>query len=457
MHNKYKKIILIVTSLGAFIIPFMTSSVNIALPAINSDLPMNSVLLNWVVLSYTLSMAIFVLPFGKLADLIGRKKLLLIGLFVFTLASFLCGISGNALLLISGRILQGISSATVTVTVVSILTCVYPAGQRGKALGLNVAMTYVGLSSGPYLGGLLTKHLGWRSIFIFIACVVLLAFVLLLTVKEEWMVTKDEKVDYAGSIIFGLSILGIVAGFSFISTGYGWLLIAFGILSAFLFVKVEKKVLYPVLDIRLLKENKTLSFSCLAALINYCATFAISFLISLYLQILEGYNPAQAGLVLMAQPIIMALLSPITGMLSDKMHPQKIASVGMAVTTLGLSFFIFLSPVTSVVTVIFALLVIGLGFAFFTSPNTNAIMSSVENRYYGTASGILGSARTIGQTLSMGLATSILTAYIGAGQIKVSHSLELLSAVKLTFLIMTIVCFIGIFFSLAGYKSGQAK
>jgi EmrB/QacA subfamily drug resistance transporter len=456
MKDSYKKIILFTTSLGAFIIPFMTSSVNIALPAISNDLPMNSILLNRVALSYTLFMAIFVLPFGKLADILGRKKLLLIGLILFTAASIICGISNSANMLIAGRIFQGISSATITVTVVSILTSVYPTGKRGKALGLNVAMTYVGLSTGPYLGGLLTKYFGWRSIFTFIAFIGLIVIVSLLTVKQDWKVATVEKFDGVGSAIFALSVLLIITGFSWISTSFGWLLILLGIAAAFLFVIIEKKVQQPVLDIELLKGNRVLFFSSLAALINYSATFAVSYLLSLYLQIIKGYDPAQAGLVLMAQPVVMAILSPLAGIVSDRIHPIKVASMGMAITTLGLTLFIFLQLQTGIVYIVSALVVIGFGFAFFTSPNTNAIMSSVENRYYGVVSGILGSARTIGQTLSMGLATSIITISIGSAQMAVDHAPELLSSIKVIFTVISALCFSGIFVSFAG-KSMSKK
>ncbi|MBC8390751.1 MAG: MFS transporter, partial [Actinobacteria bacterium] len=160
-----KKIILFVTTLGAFITPFMVSSINIALPFIGREFSMNTVLLNWVVLSYILALAVFIFPFGRIADIFGRKKLLIYGMAVFTLTSILCGLSFNAVILIASRVLQGISGASISVTVISILTSVYLPGERGKILGLNVAATYAGLSAGPFLGGFLVKYLGWRSIF----------------------------------------------------------------------------------------------------------------------------------------------------------------------------------------------------------------------------------------------------------------------------------------------------
>lgn len=452
MKLNVNKIILIATSLGAFIVPFMTSSVNIALPSIGNEFALSSNLLNWIALSFTLSISIFVLPFGRLADIMGRKKILMIGMTLFSLSSVLCALSYNAYILVTARILQGISGASISVTVVSILTSVFPAGARGKALGLNVAMTYTGLSTGPYLGGLLTKYFGWRSIFVFISIVGILVVISLLKLKQEWVEAKGETIDYVGSALFGLSILGIISGFSSIKETQGPLFILLGIILIFIFVFYENKINQPILNMSLFKNNKILIFSSLAALINYSATFALSYLLSLYLQYVKGYEPSQAGLVLIAQPIVMTIFSPLAGLLSDKIEPQKVASIGMAITTLGLSFFIFLDENTIIPYIITALLVLGFGFALFSSPNTNAIMSSVEKKYYGVTSGILGAARTVGQTLSMGLASMILALYMGNVQINNSNISQLLISIKTTFTIMTILCFAGIFASVARGK-----
>lgn len=452
MDDKLKKIIMIATSLGAFIVPFMVSSINIALPTISKEFLLSSVLLNWIALSFTLATAIFILPFGRLADILGRKKLLLLGMTAFTLASILCGISFNPAMLILSRTLQGISGATISVTVVSILTSVFPAGARGKALGLNVAMTYTGLSTGPYLGGLLTKYFGWRSIFFVSAFIGVAVVISLINLKQEWVEAKGEKFDFIGSVIYGISLLGIILGFSLIRSTFGPILIIIGILAMILFGYYENKTTHPILNMSLFKNNKVVTFSSLAALINYSATFALSYLLSLYLQYIKGFEPTKAGLILIAQPIVMTLFSPVAGFFSDKIEPQRVASIGMALTTIGLSFFIFLNETTSIPYIITALLIMGFGFALFSSPNTNAVMSSVEKKYYGITSGILGASRTVGQTLSMGLASLVLAIYIGNAPINSTNILSLLTSIKVTFIILTILCFVGIFASVARGK-----
>jgi len=452
MESKFNKIILIATSLGAFIVPFMTSSVNIALPSISKDFVMNSVVLNWIALSFILANAIFILPFGRLADILGRKKLLLCGMSAFTLSSLLCGLSFNPAMLIIARTLQGISGAAIAVTVLSILTSVFPVGARGKALGLNVAMTYMGLSIGPFLGGLLTKYLGWRSIFFFITFIGVIVIISLYNIKQEWSEAKGEKFDYIGSAIYGISLIGIITGFSIIRTTWGPLFIFIGLVSIIIFGFFESKASHPILNMTLLKNNRILTFSSLAALTSYSATFALSYLLSLYLQYNKGYDPSQAGLILIAQPIVMTLFSPLAGKLSDKIEPQKVASLGMIITTIGLSFFIFLKESTSIHYIITALLILGFGFALFSSPNTNAIMSSVDKKYYGITSGILGASRSVGQTLSMGIASLVLAVYIGNEQISSGNAANLLKSIRVTFIILTVLCFAGIFASLARGK-----
>jgi len=443
-----KKIILFVTTLGAFITPFMVSSINIALPFIGREFSMNTVLLNWVVLSYILALAVFIFPFGRIADIFGRKKLLIYGMAVFTLTSILCGLSFNAVILIASRVLQGISGASISVTVISILTSVYLPGERGKILGLNVAATYAGLSAGPFLGGFLVKYLGWRSIFFFVVPIGVTVILLLLNIKQEWAEAKDEKFDYIGSVVYGVGLFGIVCGLSLIRYFWGPILLFIGIISIFFFGFYENKAKSPMLNVALIKSNRILTFSSIAALINYSATFAISYLLSLYLQYIKDFDPQKAGLILVAQPVVQAFFSPLTGKISDRIEPRIVASLGMALTSTGLAFFIFLTNDTNILFIISALLIVGLGFAFFSSPNTNAVMCSVEKKYYGVASGIIGTARSVGQAFSMGITSLVMVIYMGNVQISYDNYPNFLVSVRVTFFIFTILCFLGVFASI---------
>ena len=452
-----KKVVLFIATLGAFIVPFMVSSINIALPSIGREFAMNTVLLNWVVLSYMLSVAVFILPFGRVADIFGSKRLLLYGMSVYTVASILCGISFNAGMLIASRVLQGISGAMISVTIVSMLSSVYSQGERGRALGINVAATYIGLSSGPFLGGFLTKYLGWRSTFFLVVPIGITIIIILLRLSQDWAEAKGEEFDYKGSVIYGVGLLGVIYGLSLIRSFWGILLIFMGFILMLIFGVYENRVKNPILNMTLIKNNKILTFSSLAALINYSATFVISYLLSLYLQYIKGFDPQQAGLILIAQPLVQALFSPLAGRLSDRIEPQIVASLGMAVTSAGLAFFIFLTENTSIQYLIVALSVVGFGFALFSSPNTNAIMGSVAKKYYGIASGIIGSARSVGQAFSMGITSVVMVFYMGNIQISRSNHPNFLISIKVTFIILTILCFFGIFTSIARGKINKIE
>lgn len=448
-----KRVVLLIVTLASFLTPFMSSSMNIALPSIGKEFSMNVVLLNWVATSYLLAAAIFLVPFGKIADIKGRKKVFSYGILIYALSSFLCAISTSSVMLISFRILQGIGSAMIFGTAVAILTSVFPPRERGKVLGINAAAVYLGLSLGPFLGGSLTQYLGWRSIFIANAVLGLITIILVLwKLKGDWAEAKGEKFDFIGSIVYSLSLAAIMYGFSLIPAMSGLWLVLVGVFMFLLFVRWEMKTKNPILDINLFRNNITFTFSNIAALINYSATFAVAFLLSLYLQYIKGFSPQNAGSILVAQPVVMAIFSPLAGRVSDRAEPRIIASAGMALTTVSLSLFTFLSEKTSLEVIVASLILLGFGLALFSSPNTNAIMSSVERRFYGVASATLATMRLTGQTLSMGIVMLIFAIYMGNVQITPQYYPIFLTSMKTVFIIFALLCFGGIFASLARGK-----
>ncbi len=452
-HAANQKAALLVTTAGSFLTPFMASSVNIALPSIGREFSMDAVLLSWVSSSYLLAAAMFLVPFGRIADLYGRKKVFTYGIVIYTLSSFLSGISTSALTLISFRVLQGIGGSMTFGTGVAILTSVFSEGERGKVLGINVASVYLGLSLGPFMGGFLTEHIGWRSIFLVNIPMGLIILVFILwKLSGEWAEGKGEKFDFFGSLLYCLTLVAIMYGFALLPREAGEAVIVIGGLGFWGFIKWEMRTKNPVLDIHLFRNNRVFAFSNLAALINYSATFAVGFLLSLYLQYLKGYSPLHAGLILVAQPATQAIFSPFAGRLSDKIEPRIVASLGMGFTVVGLSLLTFLNESTTLGFILTSLLLLGFGFALFSSPNTNAVMGSVEKRFYGVASGTLATMRLVGQMLSMGIATLLFSVYIGRVPITAaSHPLFLASA-RAVFYIFATLCFAGIFASLARGK-----
>lgn len=445
-----KKAALLVAVMASFLTPFTVSSVNIALPAIASEFRADAIVLGWIATSYLLSAAVFLVPSGRMADIKGRKRVFGLGVAVFTLASILAVLSFSAEMLIAARTLQGVGSAMIFGTGIAILTSVYPADERGKVLGINIAAVYTALSLGPFLGGVLTQHFGWRSIFLIN---IPLGAVILLTLKElrgEWAEAEGEEFDFVGSVIYGIMLSSLIFGLT--EVDFMEPLIGLSILSFLAFLVWESRTRYPVVDIGLFRRNTTFTLSNLAALLNYSATFAVGFLLSLYLQYIKGFSPQQAGLILVSQPVVMALLSPLAGWLSDRIEPRTVASAGMAVITAALLTFYTLDSDTPLSVIVSALVLLGFGFAMFTSPNANAIMGSVERKFYGIASATLGTMRLLGQMFSMAIVMFIFSVYIGRVEITAATYRVLLESTRLSFAIFSVLCFAGIFISLARGK-----
>jgi len=448
-----KRAVLLVATMASFLFPFMLSAVNIALPTLGKELSLDAVTLGWIATAYLLSSATLLVPFGRIADIYGRKKIFTCGIVISTLSSLFAGMANSATMLISCRVFQGVGGAMIAGTAIALLTTVFPANERGKVLGINIAATYIGLSLGPVLGGVLTQHLGWRSIFFLSAFLGLAVIgVVLWKLKGEWTGAKGERFDFAGSVIYILSLVALVYGFTLLPAMSGVGLIVGGIIGLSAFARWEMRTKSPVLDISLFRNSKAFTFSNLAALINYSATFAVSFLISLYLQYLKGFNPGSAGLILVAMPAMQAIFSPLAGRLSDRIEPRLIASAGMVLTTIGLVIFIFLNEATPLALIIGNLILMGFGFALFSSPNTNAVMSSAPKTAYGVASATLATMRQVGMVLSMGIAMLMFTLYIGRVQITPEYYPLFQQSMKTAFIIFAILCFGGIFASLARGK-----
>jgi EmrB/QacA subfamily drug resistance transporter len=429
--------------------PFTISSVNVALPSIQAEFAANAVVLSWVATSYLLAIAVFLVPFGKIADIYGRKKIFTLGLSFYTGSSLLAIFSFSMPALIAMRVLQGIGAAMFVTTGMAILTSIFPPARRGKAIGIYVSAVYIGLSVGPFAGGFLTRYLGWRSLFaVVVPFGAASIFATLKFLKGEWADARGEKLDIRGSILYGFSILALIYGASLLPRAVSLVLMVIGLFGLWMFIRYEIGIRNPVFEIGLFNRNRLFAFSSLAALINYSATFGITFLLSLYLQYIKGFPPQYAGSILVAQPVVMAIFSPLAGRLSDRVEPRLIASAGMVITALGLFSLVFIGTDTSRTLIIATLVFLGFGFALFSSPNMNAIMGAVERKHFGIASGTVATMRLLGQMASMAIAMVVFAIFIGREPISPSNYAQFLQSVKVSFLIFSILCTIGILFSL---------
>ncbi|MBN1633215.1 MAG: MFS transporter [Ignavibacteria bacterium] len=450
---RFRIFIIILTTIASFMTAFMGSALNIALPIIGKEYSLGAVLLSWLATAYLITTAVLLIPAGKLSDIFGRAKFLKIGVTVFSAGTILCTLSVTGTTFLIFRLIQGVGAAMMFTTSTAILVSAFPANKRGKVIGINTTAVYIGLSSGPFFGGIITQYLGWKYIFYFSFLLGITVSVLLLVcLKSEWREAKDESFDFQGSIIYVVSMISVMLGMTFIPSVYGILLFLFGLIMLYYFYKFEKEKNHPLFNVKVFRHNRTFVFSNLAALINYSATFAIGFILSLYLQSVKGLSSQDAGFILMTQPVVMALFSTFAGRMSDKIEPQIVASVGMGLLTVCLIVFIFISPDFGNVFIVVNLAFIGLGFALFSSPNSNAVMSSVEKKYYGVASSTLSSMRMVGQMFSMGIVIVIISMFIGKAEITIENQEFFIGSVRIIFLIFSILCFIGIFASLSRGK-----
>ncbi len=446
---------LVATSISSFVTPFMSSSINIALPGIGQDLGLDAITLGWLPAAALLSSAILLLPLGRLADLYRRRTIFRLGLGIYTLAALGAALAPSGTLLLICRLLQGGAGAMIFATGIAILTTVYPRERRGWALGINTAVTYLGLSLGPFLGGIITRHLGWRMVFGINLPFSLAALVLTPSIPEPASTPGSTlKFDLTGSIIYAASILGLLFGLTRLPDRTAIILSTAGVIGLLAFFLWERRTASPLLKLALFRGNRTFTFSNLAALINYAATAAVGFLLSLYLQYLRQIDVQTAGMILVCQPTVMALFSPLTGRLADRHEPRLLASVGMGLTTSGLGLFALLNPTITLGIIIIGLLILGFGFALFSAPNTSAVMGAVNPADYSIGSAILATMRLLGQSLSLGLAMMLLGIFVGPVRLQPGSAPGLLPALRLGFIIFSLLCFLGIFASLA---RGPAK
>lgn len=445
-YSRDQKATVIVALITAFVTTFTGSALNLSIPNMGAEFSVSASFIGWVVTAYMLAVAALSVPFGRLADLTNRKIVLITGILVFGLTSLVSAFAWNIMILIFLRAAQGIGGAMIFSTNTATLISAFPGSQRGKVLGYSIGATYIGLSAGPVVGGILNHYLGWRSIFLFTFA--LTAVVSYIAIKR--LPASNSKIpgnfDMLGNLVYVLTILFIMYGLSTFSTGqHPFILIGIGICLLVFFVLHEKKARDPIINVSLFARNATYTAANIAALLNYGATFAIGYLLSIYLQVVMGYTSQIAGMILIIQPLIMAAVSPTMGKFSDKYSPHKLSSIGMGLCALSLSFFVFITETTPLAVIILALVIAGIGFGVFSSPNTNAVMACVDKEDYGVASSVLATMRSLGHTSSMAIVTVVVGAYMGSQSLSEASPQLLIDTMHTAFIIFTGICLLGIF------------
>jgi EmrB/QacA subfamily drug resistance transporter len=414
----HKYAILAAITATHFAVPFMLSAVAVALPSIGREFDAAATELSLVESSYIASVAVFLLPFGRISDAFGREFIFIAGQVLYTIGTLVLGFSGEVYGFIAIRAVQGFAGAMIVSTALAVLTENFPREERGRALGISLTGVYLGISLGPTLGGLIVTQFGWRWI-LFIGFILSLAAltVSVMTLRVRRLKPERFRFDWLGTLCIAMTLGPAVIGGAHFSETAGKLALLVSLVFFVLFVLRERTAPDPLVDLEVFRTNTTYSFGCSVQFISYAGTFGVTFLMSLYLQTVHGLSAADAGLVLMIQPLTMAVTAPFSGALADRSAPHRIAASGMGLCTAALAVLAFVSVETSLLTIVLVLFALGLGIGLFTSPNMSIIMGSVPPSMYGTASAMTGEMRTIGMTFGMILIAMILSLFMGSEQI----------------------------------------
>lgn len=414
---------------------------------------MSAVQLSWVTMSYLLAAAVFLVPFGRLGDIWGKTKMFLYGTIFFAITTFLCAFVPNSSFLIAMRFAQGIAAAMMSATLMAYIISAFPPEKRGKVIGLNISAVYLGSSLAPMIGGFLTDALSWRSIFLINASTsTLIAILIIWKLNKELSPVVKEKFDFRGSLLYMISISLLMYGLSKLPEIKALVITVPGLISLFVFVKIEMRTKFPVLNIRMFTKNRIFALSNLSAFINYASTFAVTFMLSLYLQYIMGLSASQAGLILVIQPVMMAAVASFSGRLSDKKNPRMLAAIGMGTSSLGLFLLSFISKDSSTAFILIDLFVLGIGFGMFSSPNTNVVMRSVDKEMQGTASAMVATMRNTGMMFSMAIAALIIHWFLGTSQINIENQELFIKSTKVVFTTFTVLCLFGVYTSIVKNK-----
>lgn len=459
--SNYKWIALSCSTLGALFPILSGSTLTVALPYVMKDLNTNMTISMWTIMSYMLIITIFVPVIGRLADMIGRKKLFVSGFIVFTLGSILCALSMTGIQLLLFRIVQSIGGALLLANSIPIVTDAFPKNELGKALGINTMIVSVGAVIGSILGGALLVF-GWRSTFyINIPIGIIGTIWSYLKLREVDFLPKNQKFDWRGTFLFSVGMLIFLISLSLVSYT-GWNITIFSLLFIsfvimFIFVLIENRTEFPMLDMNLLK-TKLLAFAYCSNFLSSVARGSVTYLLVFYFQGVKGYSPILSGLLLSPFALSILIVSPFTGHLSDKYGSKTLSSVGLFVSSVGLLLLMRLSVDTSITELCIYLIIIGIGAGIFIAPNTNCIMGAVPIYKRGVAGGLRTMMINSGTVISIALSLAVLANTVSADTMQAllegahvnSDTLgtnQLLSGLRICFLISCLISLFAAFIS----------
>lgn len=417
-HPRARYVALVVVCLGALLPPLTIGTVVVALPDIARDLRADAVLVSWIPMVLLLASVMALLPAGKLADNYGRKRFYIWGLVIITLAAITASMANSIEWILFWRAVQGVGSAMAFGTGMAILTSVFPPNERGLPLGMLAATVYVGLTAAPLVGGWCTELWGWRSVFLVqVPLAVVLISLITFGLKGEWKADKKAPFDYTGAALFALAAFCFVVAMQGLpALPYIALLVASG-LCLFLFVRHADRAKAPLVRLDMFRHSRTFSLSLMSSFLMYSSTYPMGFLMSLYLQYIKGTGPAEAGQIMLVQALVMAVLAPVSGRLSDHFEPRAVATVGCLLFGVGVFILLDLDFSSAITQVSVGLILLGAGFGLFSTANNNAAMSSVNPVELSSGAALVNLARVMGNLSGMGVVMLIVQRTMGKSEI----------------------------------------
>lgn len=453
MSSTLERYVLIVATLTSFFTVFLSSAVMIAIPSIAGEFQMSNIVQNWVTMLFFLSVAVVTIPAGQLSGKYGLKRTMVFGSILFIISSAIIMFSTSQDMFLILRIFQGIGAGFLNVASMAMVVSAFKPQDRGQAIGITVTGVYLATSLSPVIAGVLNFDFGWRSIFFFTIPFLIFCLILLIVkIDKEWITFADVSIDKKGCISYAFGILLFIFGFSNLNQSYGMILTVIGLILLVVFAYLELRCKNPAFDVKLFKNSK-FSSSNFAALCGYLATFAVVTIVNYNLQYIRGFDSQEAGLILMIAPIVQVVMAPLAGRLSDRVNPQKLSALGIAIGGVGLFMISTVSEGTPLEFLMVALAIEGFGFGVFSSPNTNAIMGSVPPKDTPMASASVSTMRVIGQTMSIGMLTLVFAFIMGKVLIVPETYHLLVVSCQIAAGICTLLCIVSIAASLVGIKS----
>ena len=442
-----KHTVLAASCLAIFVNPLAGTMLNLALSAIQKDFLCSEHQLGWVASVYFIVSVIFLLPSAKLADIYGKKKVFLSGALIALVGVILSMFSPNIIMLYIFRGITGIGMAAISSTSVSMISDVYEPFERGPALALNTACVYIGAAIGPTLGGVVTEFLGWRAIFTILIPFLLGAFFFMSRFGYNIKSTPGKHFDLMGSVVYGTAILVFMFGLISLPQLYAIIMMAVGSLIFVCFILMEIRESNPLVKLSIFR-NTRFSRSMLALLLNYSASYCVAFFMSRYLQEIGALTPTQAGLIMMVQSVVQVFFTLWAGRVATRMDMRILPTLGMMVTCCALGMMLFVTKTLNIPLLVASLATLGMGMGLFSAPNTIAVMSYVRKEQYNSASGLIATVRQFGMMVSMGIATCMISVFLGADTVlEPSNYDTFMLILRYAFATCLVFCAVGAVFS----------